>query len=303
MFDFIDGVAPSELKRRSTLNSKGGLNELPLLPEANEALHDDEDPFLVFIENEDANLTVDNKNKQHEKNLSLSCQEITLISNDPGKSIPPISITKTKIESPQSSTSAQENFSYDITQRWASSGAQGIELEIGLTKELEIALKHPESLHRSIDTDADSWSQDSVYDDDSLDSSSFSENDITVHDAWNVLKDEYCLACGYGGDSLPFQILGTSADDINANPHVLSPPLMESLQAFLPNLVANQNFWMKYSLLRDGADHYKLLQKIRGACNTILAIGKYFHLHIFTFRLVIIKSNTSKDAIIIFRDD
>jgi TLD len=32
----------------------------------------------------------------------------------------------------------------------------------------------------------------------------------------------------------PFRILGTSADDISCHPHVLSPPLMESLLAFVP---------------------------------------------------------------------
>jgi len=52
-------------------------------------------------------------------------------------------------------------------------------------------------------------------------------------DAWKVLTDEY--AVGYGANnSLPFLILGTSADDVDAHPHVLSPPLMESLQNFFP---------------------------------------------------------------------
>ena len=32
----------------------------------------------------------------------------------------------------------------------------------------------------------------------------------------------------------PFRILGTSADDVSCHPHVLSPPLMESLLAFVP---------------------------------------------------------------------
>jgi hypothetical protein len=90
-------------------------------------------------------------------------------------------------------------------------------------------------------------------------------------DAWNVLKDPY--AVGYGAhDSLPFRILGTAANDESSMPHVLSPPLMESLQNFLPFGISEDNFWMKYSLVRDGASLHPLLQNIRGAKYTILAI-------------------------------
>jgi len=90
-------------------------------------------------------------------------------------------------------------------------------------------------------------------------------------DAWKVLTDEY--AVGYGANnSLPFLILGTSADDVDAHPHVLSPPLMESLQNFFPYSISEDNFWMKYSLLRDGASLHSLLQHSRGAKYTIIAI-------------------------------
>jgi len=89
--------------------------------------------------------------------------------------------------------------------------------------------------------------------------------------AWSVLSDEYAL--GYGaGDTLSFRILGTSADDSSCHPHVLSPPLMESLQNFLPVGVAEQNFWLKYSMVRDGASLVSLLRQIRGAKNTVIAI-------------------------------
>jgi hypothetical protein len=99
-----------------------------------------------------------------------------------------------------------------------------------------------------------------------------SNDDFVEHyDAWNVLKDEY--AVGYGAnDTLPFRILGTSADDVDAHPHVLSPPLMESLQNFFPYSISEDNFWMKYSLLRDGASMHSLLQHSRGAKYTIIAI-------------------------------
>lgn len=90
-------------------------------------------------------------------------------------------------------------------------------------------------------------------------------------DAWNVLKDEYAIGYGANG-TLPFRILGTSADDADATPHVLSPPLMESLQQFFPFAMSDDNFWMKYSLIRDGASFHSLLQQIRGAKYTILAV-------------------------------
>jgi hypothetical protein len=90
-------------------------------------------------------------------------------------------------------------------------------------------------------------------------------------DSWNVLKDEYENGYG-GGGTLPFRILGTSSDDINSHPHVLSPPLMESLQNFLPWSLSESNFWMKYSMVRDGASMHSMLQHVRGSKYTILAV-------------------------------
>ena len=99
-----------------------------------------------------------------------------------------------------------------------------------------------------------------------------SETDSVAQlDPWNVLKDDYAIGYG-GGGTLPFHILGVSGDDVNARPHVLSPPLIESLQCFLPDVVSEDNFWMKYSMVRDGASFHTLLQKIRGAHHTIMAI-------------------------------
>jgi len=103
---------------------------------------------------------------------------------------------------------------------------------------------------------------------------SWDEEDMRMDksfDAWNILKDDYALEYG-GGDSLPFFILGTNADDLAAKPHVLSPPLMESLQNFLPLRISEDNFWLKYSLIRDGASLQSLLQYVRGSRNTIIAI-------------------------------
>ena len=98
------------------------------------------------------------------------------------------------------------------------------------------------------------------------------EDQASVHEnAWNVLKDEYATGYG-GGGTLPFLILGTSADDDLSTPHVLSPPLMESVQCFLPYAVSEDNFRMKFSLIRDGASLHTLLQNVRAAKHTIIAI-------------------------------
>lgn len=96
-----------------------------------------------------------------------------------------------------------------------------------------------------------------------------SENDR--HDSWNVLKDEYVNGYG-GGGSLDFLILGTDADDEAAQPHVLSPPLMESLQAFMPLAKSGQNFFLKYSMVRDGASLHTFLKRARGVQYSILAL-------------------------------
>ncbi|KAL7541577.1 hypothetical protein ACHAXR_011041 [Thalassiosira sp. AJA248-18] len=92
-----------------------------------------------------------------------------------------------------------------------------------------------------------------------------------VANAWGVLEDEY--AEGYGAhNTLPFRILGTSASDKDCHPHVLSPPLMESLQNFFPPTISETSFWLKYSLVRDGASLPSLLRNVRGTKHTLIAI-------------------------------
>jgi len=91
------------------------------------------------------------------------------------------------------------------------------------------------------------------------------------YDAWNAVNDDYINGYG-GGGTLPFRILGTDASDMNAQPHVLSPPLMESLQSFFPTSISQDNFWMKYSMVRDGSSLHSLMQNARGAKYSILAI-------------------------------
>lgn len=93
----------------------------------------------------------------------------------------------------------------------------------------------------------------------------FDESKLKHYDAWDILEQER-------ENFLPFKILGTSADDEASMPHVLSPPLMESLYDFLPFSCSESNFFMKYSLIRDGASFIPMLQQIRGSKHTILAI-------------------------------
>lgn len=102
------------------------------------------------------------------------------------------------------------------------------------------------------------------------------------HDAWEVLNDEYAEDFGFdyatpgteNADELPnsFQILGTSADDPSIERHVLSPPMMDSLMSFLPESIGGQNFWLRYSLVRDGASLWTLTKYAHASENTILAI-------------------------------
>lgn len=112
-----------------------------------------------------------------------------------------------------------------------------------------------------------------------------SKDDMNHHlyDAWEVLKDEYSPDYGFNyttiseelsDDTIPsgFHILGTSADDKSAQPHVLSPPLLDSLMNFLPDSIMGENYWLRFSLVRDGASMETMKRYIRAAENTILAI-------------------------------
>lgn len=107
------------------------------------------------------------------------------------------------------------------------------------------------------------------------------------YDSWEVLKDEYAQDFGFDyrdswspdledvsddDQGHTFKILGTSADDKASHPHVLSPPLMDAIMYFLPEELENQNFWLKYSLVRDGSSMNTLKHYVRASSNTILAI-------------------------------
>jgi hypothetical protein len=65
----------------------------------------------------------------------------------------------------------------------------------------------------------------------------------------------------------PFPILG-----IIPRNRILSAHLMEALRGFLPDSVAEQNYWLKYNSLRDKPTMTSLLTKIRASQNTIICI-------------------------------
>lgn len=68
-------------------------------------------------------------------------------------------------------------------------------------------------------------------------------NEIIRYDGWQGYQEDY--------SDTSWSILGTSLNDETSKPHVLSPPLLEALQGFLPVSLSTDNFWMKYSLVRD----------------------------------------------------
>ena len=131
-----------------------------------------------------------------------------------------------------------------------------------------------------------------IHDESSASSWNSSQGGFDHYDAWEVMHDEYAPEFGYqvaeeegsviaselddndddDDRQRPFKILGTSAYDASALPHVLSPPLMDSLLNFVPEHLWNCNYWLKYSLVRDGASLDILRRYCRAATHTILAI-------------------------------
>ena len=74
------------------------------------------------------------------------------------------------------------------------------------------------------------------------------------------------------GKRRDFTILGTSHDDLECHPHVLSPVQMDRFQPLLPDIKRGESFWLKYSLVRDGASTISFLKQVRASPYTLLAI-------------------------------
>lgn len=80
------------------------------------------------------------------------------------------------------------------------------------------------------------------------------------YDGWSVQKlAEY-----------PFSILG--AEDVRVQPRVLTPSIMENLRGFVPYNSSESNFWLKFSLVRDGASLATLLSSVRASPYTIIGV-------------------------------
>lgn len=68
----------------------------------------------------------------------------------------------------------------------------------------------------------------------------------------------------------PFVILDT--DGYHANQKVFTPGVMEGLRNFMPMKVMDHNFWLRYSLPRDGKSFTKLLASVRASTYTLIGI-------------------------------
>ena len=114
--------------------------------------------------------------------------------------------------------------------------------------------------------------------------SSWDDAPTDHYDTWQVMNDEYAEEFGFdykpvGGNvnmddaeqqQQIFQILGASANDKTA--HVLSPPLMESLMNFVPESLSEENWWLKYSLITDGANLETFRNEAKSSQYTLIAI-------------------------------
>lgn len=69
----------------------------------------------------------------------------------------------------------------------------------------------------------------------------------------------------------PFEIFGLDQDTPQQS-RVLTPALMEALRGFFPYAVSEDNFWLKFSLVRDGASLRSLLRQVMASQHTILCI-------------------------------
>jgi len=73
-------------------------------------------------------------------------------------------------------------------------------------------------------------------------------------------------------EDMNFYVLSDLLVNRAAADHVLTPPIMDALRPHMPFAVQQDNFWLKYSMVRDGASLKTMLQKVRGSARTIIAI-------------------------------
>mmetsp|Transcript_34323 Transcript_34323/g.38429 ORF Transcript_34323/g.38429 Transcript_34323/m.38429 type:complete len:936 (-) Transcript_34323:72-2879(-) len=83
---------------------------------------------------------------------------------------------------------------------------------------------------------------------------------------------DHIIAPGVDFDKVSFFIIGTHNNDKPCMPHVLHPSIMHALQNHLPLCCESSNFWLKYSMVRDGASAYSLEVKSGLAKHTVMAV-------------------------------
>eukprot|EP00980_Cylindrotheca_fusiformis_P022322 scaffold9191_cov114-Cylindrotheca_fusiformis.AAC.17 len=69
----------------------------------------------------------------------------------------------------------------------------------------------------------------------------------------------------------PFQIIGAD-NERQLHHRVMTPTILDALRGFLPHRVSESNFWLKFSLARDGASLATLLATIRASTYTFIGV-------------------------------
>eukprot|EP00980_Cylindrotheca_fusiformis_P028087 scaffold22578_cov164-Cylindrotheca_fusiformis.AAC.13 len=67
-------------------------------------------------------------------------------------------------------------------------------------------------------------------------------------------------------------VVGTSSKDDSVHPRVLDLSIMDALQDHLPYSKRGQLFWLRYSMVRDGASMHTLINKTSGSSHNLIAI-------------------------------
>ena len=73
-------------------------------------------------------------------------------------------------------------------------------------------------------------------------------------------------------NSTEYQFSILNANEDNLGPRVFTPGMMEALRSFMPTRVMNHNFWLRFSLVRDGAYFSSLLKSIRASTFTMIGV-------------------------------
>jgi len=95
-----------------------------------------------------------------------------------------------------------------------------------------------------------------------------SDDEDTIYDDRDIYFDDH-LRCSE--DTVP-TILGASEIDLRDGNYILTRPLMQELRSHMPYCTRQDNFLLKYSLVRDGASLSTLLSKVYHSTRTVIAI-------------------------------